>query len=366
MSTSDQGPLDIELKPQYYTAAVLASLSPILFAAIFWLFGAGVHVGNFTVPYWLLTILAFLPYWLSGINFIQTEEFGGLTVFETPAKELEHGFAYAPPWLTELARFPRAVQQDQFPGEPEQISNLPDEEADRLGSKLLEPIRITTGGPERGDGADEFKDDLLNERLTLEPTIVIQWQVEMKGFFQFYTNVPGKGWKQKYRNVLQRMRDTGERELNNVMSDHSAAWAIKNKKMLTALVAEAITKAVESWGIIICEVDVLNLVPSKSVNEALNTIPEAKARAEATVISATAEKNRLTVVSEGEAQATINKAEAEGEGKRREAEKLNMEPSALIALEFAEKLGDKTILLGTGAFVEALSLGGKIMEGGKK
>lgn len=363
-------PLKIELRPDYYYIAVAASFVPLLIAALFAAFGFGIHIGTFTVPYWLLIVLGMLPYYLRSCFFVQTDEFAGITVLETAALERGQGFTFAPLWLTELHRFPRAIQQEQFPGEPEQISHMPDEEADRTRSALLEPIRITTGGPEQGD---EFKDDILNERLTFEPTATVQWQVQLdqdhgdddQGFFEFYVNIPGKSWPEKYRNLLKLMRDTVENALNVIMSQHSAAWCIKNKQVLIDEVGVRLAEAVSRWGITICEVNILNITPSHAVNIALGRIPEAKANAQATGLTADAERNRLIKEGEGRAQARHLELAAEGTGLAEAAQALGMSGTDYRTTQVAEKLGDKTIILGTDGFKEAFRIGTALLGGRK-
>lgn len=360
-------PQNVELKFGYYYAAVAISVIPAFITFIIALFGLGFHVGSVSIPYWPLLLMALAPYYLASVSFIQTNEFGGIMVFETPARELAQGPVYAPLWLTELARFPRAMQQEQFPGEPEQISNMPDDEADRARSTLLEPIRITTGGPEQGGDADAYKDDLLNERITFEPTITVQWQVEQHGFFEFYVNVPGNDWAAKYRNLLKIMRDSAENALNIEMSRHSAGWAISNKEHLVQAVAERISRAVSHWGIMVCEVNILNITPSHEVNIALGRIPEAKANSQATGINADAEKNRLIKEAEGRAKARELELTAEGKGLKAAADELGMSGADYRASEIAEKLAgsDNAIIVGVDGFAQALALGKAVM-GGKK
>jgi regulator of protease activity HflC (stomatin/prohibitin superfamily) len=362
-------PIAIQMRPNRYWAAVAVTAIPLLISLIAAIFGAGVHIGSVTIPYWCLILLASSPYYFASSFFVQTNELAGLTVLEIPAFEKTAGYVYAPLWLTELQRFPRALQQDQFPGEPEQISKMPDDEADKTRSTLLRPIRITTGGP-----SDAHPEDLLNSRLTLEPSVTVQWQVEFdafkgdndEGFFEFYINIPGKTWPEKYRAILKMMRDTAEKALNIEISSMSAAEVMNNNQKIIDSVTLSIQEATRDWGIIICEVNVLGLEPDHATNTAMSTIPQAKARATAVGIDAEARKRQLILESEGEAQARVNLLTAEGEGLRAAAEKLGISGADYRAGEIAQKvLGDKAVIIGADGIAGAMSIGKTILGGSK-
>lgn len=359
-------PIPIDLKPGQYKAVKAIVLIPgalLLGAILIWLirFFIGYDVSILTVLYEAALFLPLAVYYFASSYFVQTDELAGVTVLENPAEERKQGFAFAPLWLTELLRYPRPVQQVQFPAEPEMISNLPDDESERMGDMLMRPIRITTGGPEKGE---EFKDNILNEQLTLEPTITIRWQIELQGFFEFYVNTPGKSWAEKKQFILQSMRDTAENALNEEMSMHSAAWCIAKKKELIEKVHQEIIDKVGDWGIIVCEVNILNLTPaSHAVNSALGEIPAAKARGQARVIEATNAKAATILESEGTAQATINVEAAKGEGIKQAAEAIGISGADYRNGEIAKTaFGDKTVVLGVDGIAEVMNLGKKLKE----
>ncbi len=360
MARRDQ-PVEIILKPKYYVAAVAVSAIPLVIVLALAITWAGIHIGSFTLPYWPFFLAAAIPYYWASCFFIQTEEFAGVTVLEVPALELDEGFIYAPLLLTELERFPRAIQQEQFPGEPEQINKLPDEEADRLRADMLRPIRITTGA-----ATEAHADDVLNTRLTLEPTFTVQWQVQRIGFFEFYIHIPGRQWPQKYRNLLKFLRDTGEKALNVALSNRSAAEVMNEKQAIIDEVDTALQKATEDWGITVCEVNVLGLEPDHATNQALSSVAQAKASAIATEVTAGAQKKKLILESEGAAQARINALAAEGKGLREAADAIDMSGEDYRAGEIAPKiLGDKTIILGEDGIAKAMSIGKAILGGAK-
>jgi len=350
---TEHTPTEITLRPSYYWTAVAVSILPAIIALIFLLTGWGIHIGSsFVLPYWVLIVPACVLYYAASCFMIQTEEFGGVTVLETPSLELEHGFVYAPLWLTELARFPRNLIQHQFPGEPEEISKVSDEEADRMRKNFLRPIRITTAGEDDGD-----EDDPLNSRLTLEPTFTVLWQVQKLGFFEFYTNIPGKSYAEKLRNLLQFMRDTGEKALNIEISSRNAAAVTKDKEAIANAVLSRLTDATASWGINICEVNVLGLEPDHDTNIALANITRSKANAKSTLIEADAYEKSTIKRATGDGQATVIREESAGKGLKAKAEASGINAETLLKTEAAVEIGKNN---------SKIILAGDILDIGKK
>lgn len=349
-------PVDIELKPSYYWTAVAASLIPGFVTILLYAFNWGIHMGTVTIPYWVFALPFCALYYAASCFMIQTEEFGGITVLETPALELEHGFVYAPFGITELERFPRKLNQHQFPGEPEDISKLPDDEADRTRERLMRPIRITTAGEDSSD-----PDDPLNSRLTLEPSFTVIWQVQKDGFFEFYTNIPGKTYAEKLGNLLQFMRDTGEKALNIEISRRNAAQVTSEKEQIADEVQTRIAHATERWGIMICEVNVLGLEPDHATNIALAGITQAKANAKSTLIVADADSKAQVTRAKGTAESVVIQQRSLGEGLKARAEASGVDAETLFKIDAAVEIGknnSKIIISG-----DLIDIGKKLIGG---
>lgn len=364
--------IPIVLKPELYGIAVVATtLLPLLLIFYAWYSDWG-----FTYfPYWIPLFAAWSVYFVLSFRFVQTEELAGVTVLESPAFEQKEGLVFVPLFITELERFPRAVQQEQFPGPPERVSKLPDAEAERMRSDLLKPIRITSGKPEEGPG---YEGDILNVRLTLEPTFTVDWQVEFdadksdageesndEGFFEFYINIPGKHWEEKYLNVLKRLRDTGERELNREMSRHSVSWIIAHKDELVDAVHTALIKSTRDWGILICGVSVLGLEPADhGTNQALTEVPKSISDRLAAINRAEGERQKLILEGEGLAAARRLKLAAEGEGLADAARALGMSGQDYWKGDVAkETIGEGTIIIGEDGITKAMAVGATILKG---
>lgn len=372
---SVSGLLRINPEPKLYRQAVIISMIPLILAGLLaiagLLFGGiGIHFGTHTLPFWLLLILVTAPYYLASTYVISANEFYCVYIFEKPTIEGRGGIKFVPAIAGRLERFPRGEQEAQFPGEPEEISHVPDDVAAQMRPKLLNPIRITTGGPEQGECAEALKDNIMNEQLTFEPTFTVFWQVELdedasddrEGVFEFSINIPGKDWPAKLLTIIKQMRDTGEQALAEIMGRHSAAWCIVYRAELAEHVQKRISAEVAQWGINICRVGVQNLTGSHEVNIALGKIPAAKANAQATVIGAQAEKNRLITESEGQAQAEINTGTAKGQAIAAAAKAIGVDGKEYWQGELGPQiLGDKAVIIGDDGIAKALAIGAKVV-----
>lgn len=377
-STSDL--LKIAPKPELYWKAVWISFIPLGIAALLgvidFLFNItiGIHMGSFAIPYWLLLAVLTSPYYLGSLYLIHSDEFFGAYILEIPTIEGKRGLKYVPLFVGRIARFTRNEQEAQFPGEPEQISSVTDEETTRMRSQLLKPVRITTGGPEQGEDAEVVKDHPMNSSVGFEPTFTVFWQVELdenladdnEGFFEFADNIPGKTWEQKLLTVLKQMRDTGEEALGEIMGQHSAAWSIVFRAKLAQQVAERIAAEVQKWGIRVCKVGVQNISGSHAVHIALDGIVEADAKAKAMRTTAAGQKDSDILVSEGKKQARINELTGEGEGLKAAAAAAGMEPVDFAGIGIATEVAKHAdVILGTDGFKEVMGMG-KALLGGKK
>lgn len=358
-TTPSSSPEAVKLYPGRYKFACVASAAPAAITAGLWASDAGVHMGSYTLPYWIATAAASALYYAASFHTVKTKEFGGVTVIEKPALELGEGLVYAPYLLTNFSRFPRGLQQHQFPGEPEEISKLSDEEAGRMREHLLKPIRIATAG----EDTDGDPDDPLNARLILEPTFTVSWQVEKQGFFELYINIPGRTYEQMMTNVIRLLRDTGEKALNIEISRRSAAKVTSEKEEIAQAVLDRLAVATATWGIRICEVNVLGLEPDHATNDAINGIARAKANAKGTIITAEAGAKATVVSARAEAERMEILGRAEGNALNEKAKASGIGAEIILATDAAKEIakGDSKIIFG-GNLIDAV----KNLMGGTK
>ncbi|HEY0948154.1 MAG TPA: SPFH domain-containing protein [Candidatus Paceibacterota bacterium] len=319
------------------------------------------------VPLWEYALLFLLgSYYVTSLQRVETGMIAGITLLEEPVLEVTAGWYFVPRFLMEIDWMPAHTLQDQFPGNPEQISKRDD----NLGllPNEFRPIRAMTapGKPEDGD-------DPLNTRLALEVIFAVRWKVKPGGFFDVYVKIPGRRWEDKVVNIRQHMRDTGETELIEEISERSPFRVNADMHLLNDQLKEELQTAVGDWGIEIEEARMQAPDFPHSVNTSLADISTALAQRKVTETKAHAEKQRQILVSEGESAAIINLAEARkresiarGEGRKEEAELTGISGEQLYAGEIAIKtVGEGDLILGEPGIAQALGIGGFVLKRAK-
>jgi regulator of protease activity HflC (stomatin/prohibitin superfamily) len=231
---------------------------------------------------------------------------------------------------------------------------------------LLKPIRVTTAAPK----ADNDDGDILNVRLTLEPTITIIWQVQMKDFFEFFINIDGTTWPEKRAFLLKQMRDVAETVLAIEVAKHTAGELNGLIGELGERVKTVLNEKMEDWGILVCDVTIQNLGPDHATNIALGKVPQARATKVAEVTEAEGKKQAAILRAEGEAEGMKIKAaarevelEAEGKGNRKAADALGMSGKDYIAAQVAkEAIGKGDVILGAKGIAQMVGLGKHIFQ----
>ncbi|MDB5264738.1 MAG: hypothetical protein JWN64_309 [Parcubacteria group bacterium] len=323
---------------------------------------------RFTVVHWAFTVLL-AAYYLTSIMFVQTNERGGITVLEKPAREVGPGMYFVPRFLMELFTIPISTQQDQFPADPELISKRPDEFG--LKENELRPIRATTAAGRIVPGDDLQNEDPLNTRLTLELTYSIRWRLREKGFFDMYVSIPGRTWDDMRTEIRRQMRDTSESELVEEVSKRTPFEVNGDIQVLNAELEREVQTGVSDWGIDILEARLQTPDFSHDVSKALSNIATNRAEAQATAAKAQGEQQRLILEGEGQAQArerlaTARQAEiaAEGKGLKEAADALEMPGADYYAGEIVKTaVGEGDLIIGTDGISQIAGLGKYIFKG---
>lgn len=322
----------------------------------------------FSVPLIQWGVVAVLiAYWATSWRPVQTGDNGGIMVLEQPVKEVGPGWYFVPRFIMELETMPAHTEQDQFPADPEKVSKRPDEQGLLPGE--YRPIRAMTAGARTEDGEDP-----LNTRLALEVTFAVRWRLPREGFFDLFVNIPGEHWPQKAAMIRQQMRDTGETELLEEISQMTPYEVVKEQKKINDRLKDQLSKAVKTWGIVIEEARMQAPDFSHEVNTALSDIAVARARKQATITTAEAEKQRLILEGEGTATAQVKLAEAtrheialKGKGQREAADALGITGEKYFEGDIAkETIGEGDLVLGAEGIAQAMGLGKLISKSGKE
>jgi len=360
-------PIKIDLKPR---RLLVAQVFAVAFSPVVFILGDGIvcltiNQTTWWNSYWIQG-LTLLYYGLSIVR-VRTDEVAGTSVLEKPATEDGAGWFFRPLFLTRVDRFTRNTQQSQLPAD--EVMVFRDNDTIALPYGMVRPWRMTTK-----EGADN--NDVLNRRLTLEPTISVIWQIESKGFWEFYINIPGDSPEEKRTVIVQQMADTAEALLGTIFGTKTVAELVEDREIIREKLDVALVKAVADWGITICQVNVQRIIPTRLVNEALEETAVAKARAQITLTVAGAAKRDAILRAEGErdamtvvADGRIAQLTAEGIGLKAAATASGISVEELRRGEIAMgTLGDSraTFVLGTDGFRDVFATGAAIAAGAKK
>lgn len=96
--------------------------------------------------------------------------------------------------------------------------------------------------------------------------------------------------------------------------------SFSERESLNQIVVEEIDKASNPWGIKVLRYEIMNITPTHGVVQALEQAMEAERARRADVTKATAEKEAVSVISEGKRQEAINLSEGERQKRINEAE----------------------------------------------
>ena len=268
--------------------------------------------------------------------------------------------------LLALLKEKRIIRDFLFPGPQEKIFRLTTEQAkkredgeniplDKEGKPLMvKPIFITTGKP-RGDVSD--KSDTLDRQFTIDVSWFIQLRMSDKhgGIFRIYRNI-GRGedaWEQA-ENLI---KEQGVRALRGIFTTLTPATIIANEKLVSDVFALILTEIMMRRGFQVMDGGITDLNISHETNIALQ---EAQTRAPlkklATIIEAEGERDRLTEIGKGVAEAERLRLVALGEGYKRIRDATGVSGEAALASETAKIVlaNSDTVLIGTDGLREAL------------
>lgn len=345
----------VEVAGWKYNVAVAVVLLPGIIALSVGLTWA--ILGHFNLSAWSIFLLS-LSYWVTSIRTVQTNELAGVMVLEQPAFESGPGLLFVPRFICEMDTMPAYTVQEQFPSDPEKVSKRDDDLGLREGE--FRPIRAITSGAK-----EQFGDDPLNTRMTLEVTFAVRWRLRKEGFFDMYVKIPGRRWLDKVATIRQHMRDTGETELLEEITERTPFEVVRDMNKLNDDLKSELQNAVKNWGIDIEEARMQAPDFPHELNIELARVGAARARRQTVETDAEAEKTRLTKVGEGQASQVISMAEARkqeqkalGEGMRAAADALGITGEKYFEGEVAKAtIGEGDVILGAEGIAQAVGLG---------
>ncbi|MDR3548869.1 MAG: SPFH domain-containing protein [Candidatus Pacebacteria bacterium] len=330
----------------------ISSLSVFFFPRLL----GGVWIGDTFLPYSFSVLIFTVAYTIASVKQIQTDQYGGITVFNQPSINAGPSWWFVPLVVTKLRHRERSVQEMIFPGPPEKVSKKPDDEPLLPGE--VRPIRIQTGRPDPNLG-----DDPLNSQMTLEVQWYVRWQVEQENYFDFDIRLPGRDWEEEKTLLYGQMRDVGTAAIAADFAKGPVSVVIDGLENLNKKMKPLLQKAFSGSGILIVQAGVESPDLRLTVNQALADLAASKAGAQTTRIKAAAERNRLTEEGLGRAAAREAEITAEGKGVAAAAEAIGISGQEYLSADVAMKtIGKGTIIIGTDGVREAIGVGKAILN----
>lgn len=247
---------------------------------------------------------------------------------------LTSGLHFVPFGLMQIRKGPRTVQEFQCPADPEKV--LKEDDKKDLPAGMVRPIRVVTGGPQKGRG-----DDLLNTRMTIVVNFFVQWAItDVLDYASNYGSVA---------EVQKQVRDIGEALLAEIAVEHSTASFIDGLQDINSQLATGMRKRFKNSGVRIISTRQVSPDVSHPVSTALAAIPIAKATAKQVVIGSEGEKTRLKNVGDGVAVAELALLNAKATGRKANMDALDVDGEAVLASEAVRELSAKTDVLVVGA-----------------
>lgn len=305
------------------------------------------------------------------IHSVNENEFGALFFWGQPVRDVDQGLRFVPFGLLSLQRLPRNPIQWQFPDDPEYVFKGTDSERandeeffalspEERGSFSL-PIRVTTGKPKKStkDKTPDGNEDVaaLDVQMTIEVNFYVRWRVQHPIVFLVRIGSIGE--------ALRQLRDSGERTVTNEIVKRTPAAIISGLNTINKKLNDELENITGDWAISVIEAAMLSPDLTYKVNKALQAVPEAKARATQTQVTAQAERIRLTQEGQGRAAALTAEYAAIADG----AKNLGVNAEELIALRKTEAVakGNATIFIDGGNTSSSLfGFGAKFAAGGSQ
>lgn len=333
----------------------------IILSMVFW--NDKVSITNsFQMPAGQLILGAVLLWIATSVRVIQADELAGVFCYGLPMIKISRGPKIIIWGVFQLERFNATVEENHFPGEPEEIQKTDDSvpleyieittpDGITITRPKVRPIRITTGKPKESE-----KDDILDAQTTIEWTFWARWIIVDP--FQFIASAGGD-----VTMAVKQMRDVGESCLNDEVTILTVSEIISGFASLQKKLEVRIKEEMKHFGIEIIGVGMTSPDLNHALATALRDIPIAKAKAAQTLIAADAEAYRLSMVGRGEGKATEEKLAGEGRGYRRAGKFIGVEPAEMLAAQVArDTIGEGDLILGTEGITQALGLGKKILQ----
>lgn len=266
---------------------------------------------------WTILSIELLHFGLS-FRTVGPKSLGAILLFGRPLYQVGSGLVFVPFVVCYLIKETKLVIQERFPAEPELVDKSGDD-TKSVTPGFVKPIRVTTASwdmlsAEFKKKSEDYKDHSLNESMTLEPSVVVRFQIQRDNYISFLTNIGS------IDEAVSQMRDTVDSMLNIEFAKRTPALLLLDKEDINHRLLEKIKILVgekpdpanlgsfnpsESWGINVINVQIADVDVSKKINQSLRDVADSILRKKETVTEAEAKKRARELEGEGDANARL-------------------------------------------------------------
>ncbi|OGM91794.1 hypothetical protein A2999_01320 [Candidatus Wolfebacteria bacterium RIFCSPLOWO2_01_FULL_38_11] len=369
-----------------------------------WLSKYSIMIGEWECNLGWATFFAQLLYNILSFRIVGPTELGALLFFGRPIRDVDSGLRFVPFLVCRLARNTKNAIEIELPARPELIYRAERGKEEVVPENLLKlgfrpPIRVQFGWPgiklETEDLGGKIKDpktkeeerekaiktkelydalnkliigeifegDPLNVRMTVETPLVVRLKISsLVNFLEVFGSI---------ENAEDHIQDIAVAMLNREFSKITPAVAQHHLGTFSNLIKDDVIERIRSDKGSDCGVNIMTVllrpfVYSHEFNAAIQEPAEERAKKQATVTAAEAQKRKDIL--EGEGQGAKEKAIIDGrtKGLTNMAKELGVLPLAVLSAETARAItanpGQKTIIAGTAGFNDLMAVGAALGE----
>jgi len=298
-----------------------------------------------------------MTYLLLSFRTVKPKQLAAFLFFEKPITEVGPGLKLVPLGICSLAIETRLTQQFQFPGDPEDVDKTGE---NIIASGKVAPIRVTHAGSTNPDP------EPLERRMTTEVSALCRFRIN--AYLTFLKTIGS------IQEMHRQIRDTVEVELKIQLAQRTVSKTLSEWDAINKILKTKVQDLTSGWGVLIEDVQMVDLDLGKTVNEALRDLPAAELRSKKLAVDGDADSNYTRKTKQAEADGLEYVLLAEAKGAEKKAAIARDENGRFVlyleTMDQAFKNAKHTIIAGGGdIFSSVASISTvleKIKEGGQK
>ena len=315
-----------------FWAIVIILCSFLLGIEYFWFSRISSKIFGVELNYGWLVFFGQLFYLIISLKQVGPTEIGAILLFGDPIQEVGSGLVFIPRGMCTLVKENAAVEQEQYPNEPEKVWKK-DSDLMPTDGTFSPPIRITHNAGTN----EQTNKDPLHKRMTTEVSIIVRFRIKKGHFITFLQTIVSI--KEAKKQIRDTIIATARKDFANMTpAETLISWENVDTKLRTE-----VENLVELWGLEVLDVRMEDLDLGKNVNTALRDVPKSVLVKDVTKTNADAEEYKRTHEGMGTAEARRIFLEAEAVGYQKIAKELGITDGAfIIGMETARTALEKS------------------------